>query len=111
MNLMKKKKKIEYKKNKKKYFIGLILSITLTIVSFLITTNITEKKNELKIFFIISLLIFQIFVQLFYFLNTFLFSKEKWIFTSLLFTILINFIIIFGSIWIMNNLNSNMNLN
>lgn len=108
MNLINKKKN----KNKdiKRYFIGLILSFILIFSSFLSAKSTLKETNLLRIF-IIFLLVTQILIQLIYFLNIQSISKKKWNLIALLFTILVNFIIIFGSIWIMYNLNINMSFN
>jgi cytochrome o ubiquinol oxidase operon protein cyoD len=57
---------------------------------------------------IVGLAIIQLFVQLFFFLHLGEESKPRWNLMVLLFAAMVVIIVVFGSLWIMNNLNYNM---
>lgn len=92
---------------KKLYIIGSLLSCFFTLVSFV---AIIQKKYIDKNFIfviIISSAILQSIVQLICFLHIYNTKKINWKLISLLFTILITFILVFGSYWIMSHLHEN----
>lgn len=105
MKLINNKKTTE--KNKKKHFIGFILSFILTIFPYYILIN-NKIKIEQKKYIILFCFILQILTQLICFLWSKLFLKNKWNLLSFLFTILIITILISCSLWIMYHLNKNM---
>ena len=96
--------KIFFKKEIKSYIVGFLLSVFLTIIPFLCALNhfFSRKVNFLII--LISALS-QIIVHFIFFLHLSFSKKNSWNIISLLFVLIIIFIVIFGSIWIMYNLN------
>jgi cytochrome o ubiquinol oxidase subunit IV len=86
------------------YTIGFILSILLTLIAYFAVVNKSLAGNAL-IVFIIALAIVQLCVQLFFFLHLGSESKPRWKLLAFLFMLLVLFILVFGSLWIMNNLN------
>lgn len=92
---------------KKLYFIGSLLSCFFTFISFI---SIIQKKYIDKNFIFITLIssaILQSIVQMVCFLHIYSTKKINWKLISLLFTILIIFILVFGSYWIMSHLHEN----
>lgn len=101
--------KLNINKKVKSYLLGYLFSIVLTILSFLV---VTEKIFSSEINYLIILLsaISQIIVHFLYFLHLNFSSEGIWNIVTLLFSIIIIFIVVFGSIWIMFNLNHHMSL-
>ncbi|WP_253254804.1 cytochrome o ubiquinol oxidase subunit IV [Buchnera aphidicola] len=99
--------KLNFKKKVKSYLLGFLFSIMLTVLSFLV---VTEKIFSSEINYLIILLsaISQIIIHFLYFLDLNFSSEEKWNVVTLVFVMIIIFIIVFGSIWIMRNLNYHM---
>lgn len=91
----------------KPYVIGFILSIILTLLAY---WAVTAKAYEagFVIAIIVGLAILQLFVQLFFFLHLGEEMRPRWRLITLSFGILVVFIVVFGSLWIMDNLNYNM---
>jgi len=89
------------------YVIGFILSIILTLLAFGIVMNNTYNTH-LTVGIIISLAVIQLFVQLFFFLHLGQAAQRRWRLVALGFGVLVVAIIVFGSLWIMDNLNYNM---
>lgn len=91
----------------KKHILPFISSIILIIIQFLVISDKYKKTSITKIVILLSTTI-QILIQLIFFLDISYFLKKKWFSLAFLFSILISCIIIFMSIWIMDNLNANM---
>ncbi|CAL4324773.1 cytochrome o ubiquinol oxidase subunit IV [Buchnera aphidicola] len=91
----------------KSYALGFLFSIILTALSFVITMT-HFFSNKINYITIIICAIMQIFVHFVYFLNLNFTFQKHWYVISLLFVMIIVFIIVFGSIWIMSNLNHHM---
>jgi cytochrome o ubiquinol oxidase operon protein cyoD len=91
----------------KSYLLGFVLSIILTIVPFLL---VIQKifPSKLNYIFLLLCSISQIIVHFIYFLHVDFSAEERWNLITLLFVIVIIFIVVFGSIWIMRNLNHHM---
>lgn len=87
----------------KAYFIGFILSLLLTLVSFglVITQSIT---GQTLIYTVVSLALTQAIIQLVFFLHAGQEAKPRWSLLVFYFMVLILIIISFGSLWIMHNL-------
>ncbi|MEI8338651.1 MAG: cytochrome o ubiquinol oxidase subunit IV [bacterium] len=93
----------------KNYITGFLLALILTLLAyFLVTQKIYTSYNQI-IAIISGLAIVQLFVQLIFFLHLGRESKPRWNVTVFVFAALVVVIIVVGSIWIMNNLNYNMN--
>lgn len=90
----------------KSYLIGLSLCLALTGLSFYLAMTAHGPSMGL-LMAIVGLALAQLMVQLIYFLH--LFERgQAWTVFSLLFTLLILFIVVGGSLWIMRDLNANM---
>lgn len=86
------------------YLIGLVASLILTLISFyLVWTRTLELKT--LICTIASLAVIQAAVQLRYFMHLGKEEKPRWMSISFFFMLICVVIIVFGSIWIMYDLN------
>jgi len=99
--------KLNINKESQSYFIGFLFSVILTIAPFILAI---QKLFSSEVSYIVFLLcaISQIIVHFVYFLHLNFSTKERWNLITLLFVIIIIFIVVFGSIWIMSNLNHHM---
>lgn len=104
--LMAPPQKVEYG-NFKSYITGFILSIVLTLAAYFLAVEsvLTGWALDLAI---ALLAIAQALVQLILFLNLTREAKPRWNLIIFLFMVLIVFIVVFGSLWIMNNLKYNL---
>lgn len=91
------------------YITGFILSLTLTLIAYILVTQKLYTSTTQIIGIIVGLAIIQLVVQLIFFLHLGRESKPRWNVAVFMFAGLVVLIIVFGSIWIMNNLNYNMN--
>ena len=89
------------------YVAGFLLSIILTFVAYIFVAN-HILEGALLIAVIIGLAIIQLFVQLFFFLHLGKESKPRWNLLMFSFALGVVLIIVFGSLWIMKNLDYNM---
>ena len=88
------------------YTLGFILSVIMTIIAYILTVNNLLTGNAL-VGVIVLLAISQLVVQLVFFLHLNA-TGSRLNLAVFSFMILIVLILVFGSIWIMNNLNTNM---
>jgi len=94
----------------KTYLAGLLISLTLTMTSYLLVLRHVNSRHQiygdtLLITIIIGLALVQFMAQLFFFLHLGTESKPKWntlVFVFMAGTVLI---LVIGSLWIMHNLN------
>jgi cytochrome o ubiquinol oxidase operon protein cyoD len=91
------------------YVTGFILAVGLTILAYLMVTDYWLVGNTL-IFSAMGLALVQLVVQLVFFLHLGRESKPRWNLSIFFFTILVLLVIVGGSLWIMYNLNYNMNM-
>ena len=91
----------------KPYIIGFVLSVELTLLAYWAVVGGAYQAG-FTIAIIIGLAILQLFVQLLFFLHLGEEMRPRWRLVTLGFGILVVFIIVFGSLWIMDNLNYNM---
>lgn len=91
----------------KSYIIGFVLSIVTTVVAFYIVDTHALPATELYIT-LGALALVQLLVQLIFFLHLSTHSKARWNLISFVFTTLIVFILVIGTLWIMYNLYTNM---
>jgi cytochrome o ubiquinol oxidase operon protein cyoD len=91
------------------YVTGYSLSIVLTVAAYLMVTHHTFSKWALAIT-IGTLALTQFMVQLIFFLHLGQDTKPRFKIGVFLFMLLVVFILIVGSIWIMHSLNYRMNL-
>lgn len=88
------------------YVVGFILSLVLTLIAFASVMN--EWFTPVPtFFFIFGLAILQMVVQVLYFLHLGQSEDSRWNYGMLLFSVVLIFIVIGGSIWTIFNLNSN----
>lgn len=86
------------------YSIGFILSLFFTLVPYLLVTRRVTDAWLVPV----ALAIFavgQVFVQLIFFLHLGQENKPKWKNRSFAFMMMVIVIVVFGSLWVMNNLN------
>lgn len=89
------------------YVIGFILSLILTLAAYFIVeehllTGVAQVST------IVGLCVIQVLVQLLFFLHVGSEPKPRWNYHMLLFTLLIVFILVAGTLWIMYNLDYRM---
>ena len=97
------------------YIIGFGLSIILTLAAYVLVTQHTggslgSLSHSAVIGIVLVLAMIQLTVQLVFFLHIGREEKPRWNLQVLLFSILIVSILVIGSIWIMANLDYNMQL-
>lgn len=89
------------------YVIGFVLSVILTAIPFaLVMTGAFSNGATAAI--IIVFAVIQIVVHMVYFLHMTPKAEGGWSLTSLVFTIIVVFIMLAGSLWVMHHLNTNM---
>ena len=88
------------------YIIGFILSIVLTIAAYILVVN-QVLGSSIVLIVIILLALIQLIVQLFFFLHLAEEEKPRWNLIFFINTIGIILLVVVGSIWIMQHLNSN----
>jgi cytochrome o ubiquinol oxidase operon protein cyoD len=89
------------------YTAGFIISIGLTIAAYLLVAqNILSGWG--LVYAIIGLAVVQLFAQLFFFLHLGRGPNRKWNSVTLILMLIIVFIVVAGSLWIMHNLNYHM---
>lgn len=91
------------------YVSGFVLSIFLTLAAYLMVVNHGASRRIL-IGVVVFLALIQFGVQSFFFLHLGKESKPKWKLAVFIFMISIVLIIVFGSLWIMNNLNYQLSI-
>ena len=101
------------KKLLKSYIIGFILSIFLTACAFIVTAIHVYSahetiSHEVLIPAIITFALVQMLVQLAFFLHLVYEKNPRWNTIFFFGTLSVIFIVVVGSIWIMNHLNYNM---
>lgn len=94
----------------KGYLIGFVLSIVLTAIPFWLVMGDVLASTALTVVLILALGVVQIYVHLSYFLHIDTTAEGGWQLMSTAFTIILIFIVLVGSIWVMGHLNSNMML-
>lgn len=88
----------------KSYTIGFVLSLLLTLTAYAIVTHNVFSGWTL-VYVLASLAITQLFMQLLCFLHLGRESRPRWNLTVMLFALMVVVIVVFGSLWIMKNLN------
>ncbi len=89
------------------YSIGFLFSLALTVEAYLLVRGHTFP-SDWTVVIVLALAIVQLLVQLFYFLHFDRAAKASWNIVAFLFMALVISIIVFGSLWIMQNLNYRM---
>jgi cytochrome o ubiquinol oxidase operon protein cyoD len=94
------------------YVFGYLLSLELTAAAYFTVKyalRVNSSVNRSKAIAYISVLaVAQLIVQLVFFLHIRKDSRSRWNLNALLFAVLVVVIIVFGSLWIMHNLNYHM---
>ncbi|MGB4966609.1 MAG: cytochrome o ubiquinol oxidase subunit IV [Candidatus Saccharimonadales bacterium] len=95
------------------YIAGLTLSLVLTVSAFMLTWAYVQSDRQLftRGWLIAGLALLactQVAVQAVYFLHMSAARKARWTLASTIFTLLVVLTIVFGSIWVMQNLHYNM---
>jgi cytochrome o ubiquinol oxidase operon protein cyoD len=89
------------------YIIGFILSIALTLIPYYLVVNHVLTTQEAYIA-IAVLAVLQLLVQLIFFLHLSLAPEGRNTLLSFVFTVIVLFILVAGTLWIMYNMNVNM---
>jgi cytochrome o ubiquinol oxidase operon protein cyoD len=90
------------------YMIGFMASVILTTIPFwLVMADVLSSRNA-TVIVILGFALVQILVHMVYFLHMNFHSEGGWNMLSLLFTLLLVFITLAGSLWVMYHMNINM---
>lgn len=89
------------------YVTGFVLSLLLTLLAYLLVTK-SVVDTSLVVPGIVVLAVVQLVVQLVFFLHLGRETKPRWNLMAFLFMLLVVFIVVVGSLWIMRNLDYNM---
>lgn len=90
------------------YVIGFVLSIISTITAYLLVVHHAYSDRVIIVSAIVALALFQFIVQLLFFLHLGKETKPRWKLFIFVFMVLVVLILVFGTLWIMNNLNYRM---
>lgn len=93
--------------NLKSYIVGFVLSVILTLAAYFVVAS-HLFAGWVLLLIITVLAVEQLVVQLSFFLHLGRESKPRWNLTAFISMLGVIFIVVFGSVWIMNNLNYNM---
>lgn len=89
------------------YIYGFLLSLVLTLAAYLLVTN-KILTGPLLIVAVTGLALVQLFIQLILFLHLGSETKPRWNQLAFVSTVVVAVIIVFGSVWIMKNLDYHM---
>jgi len=92
----------------KNYVVGYLVSIVFTITAYLLVTHRATVARSFIIIAIVTLAISQFLAQLYLFLHLGKETKPRWKLFVFCFMVMVVLILVFGSLWIMNNLNYRM---
>jgi cytochrome o ubiquinol oxidase operon protein cyoD len=90
-----------------KYIVGFVASIGVTLAAYLLATHESYSRNTIAIM-LAALAVVQFAVQMVFFLHIGTERKPHWKFGVMLMMLGVVLILVFGSLWIMNNLNYRM---
>ena len=90
------------------YVTGFVLSIILTLIPYFMVVNHVFGSSSLM-YAVVSFALAQLVVQVVFFLHLHKKSKPHWNLIVFVFTFLIVAILVVGSLWVMYNLNYNIN--
>ncbi|HEX3082177.1 MAG TPA: cytochrome o ubiquinol oxidase subunit IV [Candidatus Saccharimonadia bacterium] len=93
--------------NLRSYVIGFVLSIVLTLAAYALVVNHLFSL-QLALSIIAGLAIVQFMVQMLFFLHLGHEAHPRWKLVVAVFMVIVVVILVFGSLWIMNNLNYRM---
>jgi cytochrome o ubiquinol oxidase operon protein cyoD len=89
------------------YIFGFVASLALTLTAYVLVTHGSANRN-LLVSMICGLAVIQFLVQMFFFLHLGEERGPRWKLLVAVFMVGIVLLIVFGSVWIMNNLNYRM---
>lgn len=90
------------------YWIGTLLAIVLTVLPFWLVMGNVLRDPQVTAILIVAMALVQIVVHVVSFLHLDTRSEGGWTLLAFLFTVVVVFILIGGSVWIMFHLNTNM---
>lgn len=90
------------------YLVGFVLSVILTALPFWLVMARPIASNEVTAIAVVAFAVVQIVVHMIYFLHMDFRSEGGWTMMALIFTLIIVFIAISGSLWVMYHLDTNM---
>lgn len=102
-------KEVEEKLHLRTYIFGYGMSLIFTLTAYLMVYH-HSASTPVLIGLVVVLALAQFFVQMYYFLHLGSETKPRWKLYVAAFMITIVLIIVFGSIWIINNLNTRMTI-
>lgn len=91
-----------------RYVVGFLLSLAITLITYLIATMYTGALHGGMVAVLVGLAVTQIMLQLFFFLHLYDESSPRWNLIAFITMVMVVLFIVVGSIWIMNNLDYNM---
>ena len=91
------------------YTVGFILSIIATIIPFYLVQGKVLSSDTLMVLVLLFVGV-QLVIQLMFFMHINSESKPRWNLVSLIFTLILLAILVFGSMWVMYNLNYHMHI-
>ena len=94
----------------KSYTIGFVWSLGLTLIAYALVVH-HSFSNRLLIAAVVGLALIQFIFQMVFFLHLGRETKPRWRLFVFLFMVMVVAILVFGSLWIMNNLNYRMTPN
>ncbi|HXA47492.1 MAG TPA: cytochrome o ubiquinol oxidase subunit IV [Burkholderiaceae bacterium] len=92
----------------KSYAIGFLLAVILTVIPFWLVMGHVIAKSSTAGFVLLALAAVQVVVHMIYFLHMNTKSEGGWSMLALIFTGMVVFIMLSGSLWVMYHLNHNM---
>ncbi|MDB6061427.1 MAG: cyoD [Verrucomicrobiaceae bacterium] len=90
------------------YVIGFVLSVILTAIPFWLVMEKVISSSAMTVFVVLSIAAVQIVVHMIFFLHMNSKSEGGWTMLALIFTVVLLVIMLAGSLWVMNHLNTNM---
>lgn len=92
----------------KGYMTGFVLAVILTVIPFWLVMDDVFASSNTTALIILAFAVVQIFVHMIYFLHMNFHSEGGWNMLALIFTLVLVFITLAGSLWVMYHLNVNM---
>ncbi|MYM22037.1 cytochrome o ubiquinol oxidase subunit IV [Duganella sp. FT135W] len=92
----------------KDYAIGFILSVILTAIPFWLVMNHAFEKSSTTAIVVLAFAAVQVIVHMVYFLHMNGKAEGGWSMLATVFTVVLLFIVLSGSIWVMYHMNKNM---
>lgn len=93
--------------SRKKYLIGFGLAVVFTVVSFVLAVIDSLPRTTVLIALFVAALL-QMMVHLYFFLHLDSSSRQRWNLITFAFSLLLIFVFVGGSIWVMITLNARM---